>query len=211
MAETMHITWLGHSCFRVESRGYTAVLDPYADGSVEGLLPVRETADLVLCSHEHGDHNARDLVTLREGKAPVFRVETISTYHDDQKGAKRGPNTIHILDDGVFRAAHAGDLGCALSGEELEKLKGLDVLMVPVGGYYTIDAAQARALVNAVKPRIVIPMHYRGEGFGFDVLAELEDYTRLCGDVVYYGGSVLELTKDLPAQTAVLKPLLARR
>ena len=211
MAETMHITWLGHSCFRVESRGYTAVLDPYADGSVEGLLPVRETADLVLCSHEHGDHNARDLVTLREGKAPVFRVETISTYHDDQKGAKRGPNTIHILDDGVFRAAHAGDLGCALSGEELEKLKGLDVLMVPVGGYYTIDAAQARALVNAVKPRIVIPMHYRGQGFGFDVLAELEDYTRLCGDVVYYGGSVLELTKDLPVQTAVLKPLLARR
>ncbi len=211
MAETMNITWLGHSCFRVESRGYTAVLDPYADGSVEGLLPVRETADLVLCSHEHGDHNARDLVTLREGKAPVFRVETISTYHDDQKGAKRGPNTIHILDDGVFRAAHAGDLGCALSGEELEKLKGLDVLMVPVGGYYTIDAAQARALVNAVKPRIVIPMHYRGQGFGFDVLAELEDYTRLCGDVVYYGGSVLELTKDLPAQTAVLKPLLARR
>lgn len=211
MAETMNITWLGHSCFRVESQGYTAVLDPYADGSVEGLLPVRETADLVLCSHEHGDHNARDLVTLREGKAPVFRVETISTYHDDQKGAKRGPNTIHILDDGVFRAAHAGDLGCALSGEELEKLKGLDVLMVPVGGYYTIDAAQARALVNAVKPRIVIPMHYRGQGFGFDVLAELEDYTRLCGDVVYYGGSVLELTKDLPAQTAVLKPLLARR
>lgn len=211
MAETMNITWLGHSCFRVESRGYTAVLDPYADGSVEGLLPVRETADLVLCSHEHGDHNARDLVTLREGKAPVFRVETISTYHDDQKGAKRGPNTIHILDDGVFRAAHAGDLGCALSGEELEKLKGLDVLMVPVGGYYTIDAAQARTLVNAVKPRIVIPMHYRGQGFGFDVLAELEDYTRLCGDVVYYGGSVLELTKDLPAQTAVLKPLLARR
>ena len=211
MAETMNITWLGHSCFRVESRGYTAVLDPYADGSVEGLLPVRETADLVLCSHEHGDHNARDLVTLREGKASVFRVETISTYHDDQKGAKRGPNTIHILDDGVFRAAHAGDLGCALSGEELEKLKGLDVLMVPVGGYYTIDAAQARALVNAVKPRIVIPMHYRGQGFGFDVLAELEDYTRLCGDVVYYGGSVLELTKDLPAQTAVLKPLLARR
>ncbi len=211
MAETMNITWLGHSCFRVESRGYTAVLDPYADGSVEGLLPVRETADLVLCSHEHGDHNARDLVTLREGKAPVFRVETISTYHDDQKGAKRGPNTIHILDDGVFRAAHAGDLGCALSGEELEKLKGLDVLMVPVGGYYTIDAAQARALVNAVKPRTVIPMHYRGQGFGFDVLAELEDYTRLCGDVVYYGGSVLELTKDLPAQTAVLKPLLARR
>ena len=211
MAETMHITWLGHSCFRVESRGYTAVLDPYADGSVEGLLPVRETADLVLCSHEHGDHNARDLVTLREGKAPVFRVETISTYHDDQKGAKRGPNTIHILDDGVFRAAHAGDLGCALSGEELEKLKGLDVLMVPVGGYYTIDAAQARTLVNAVKPRIVIPMHYRGQGFGFDVLAELEDYTRLCGDVVRYGGSVLELTKDLPAQTAVLKPLLARR
>ena len=77
--------------------------------------------------------------------------------------------------------------------------------MVPVGGYYTIDARQAKKMVEDIKPRVVIPMHYRGEGFGFDVLAPLEDYTSLCDDVVDYDKNTLELAKDMPVQTAVLK------
>ena len=131
--------------------------------------------------------------------------EVISTYHDDQKGALRGENRIHILEGGSFRIAHAGDLGCELLPEEKEALKGLDLLMVPVGGYYTIDARQAKKMVEDIKPRVVIPMHYRGEGFGFDVLAPLEDYTSLCDDVVDYDKNTLELAKDMPVQTAVLK------
>ena len=201
----MKITWLGHSCFKVESGGYAVVLDPYEDGSVPGCLPVRETADEVLCSHEHIDHNFRAGVTLRKPEGKPLKVETISTWHDDKNGELRGSNKIHILDDGQVRAAHMGDLGCGLAPEQLEMLKGVDVILIPVGGYYTIDAVQARKLTEQISPRITVPMHYRGEGFGFDVLGTVEDYTKLCDDVRVYETNVLEVTKETPNQTAVLK------
>ena len=88
----MKITWLGHSCFTVESQGYKIVLDPYKDGSVPGLAPVREEADLVLCSHGHGDHCGTECVSLRQGTPSPFTAETIDTWHDNKKGALRGPN-----------------------------------------------------------------------------------------------------------------------
>lgn len=201
----MKITWLGHSCYKVESKGYAIVLDPYEDGSVPGCLPVRETADEVLCSHEHFDHNFRAGVTLRKPEGKPLKVETISTWHDDKNGKLRGSNKIHILDDGQVRAAHMGDLGCGLTPEQLEMLKGVDVFLIPVGGYYTIDAVQARKLTEQISPRITVPMHYRGEGFGFDVLGTVEDYTKLCDDVRVYETNVLEVTKETPNQTAVLK------
>lgn len=200
----MKITWLGHSCFKVETKGYTIILDPYEDGSVPGCLPVREEADEVLCSHEHFDHNFRGGVTLRDhGPSPV-KVEVISTWHDDQKGAQRGSDKIHILDDGQVRIAHLGDLGCELEPEQKEMLRGLDGVLVPVGGYYTIDAAQARKLVEEIGPKVTVPMHYRGEDFGFDVLTTVEDYTRLCGDVKTYEENTIEITEGTPKQTAVL-------
>ena len=166
----MKITWLGHSCFKVETKGYTLILDPYEDGSVPGCAPVRETADEVLCSHEHYDHNYRGGVTLREHGASPVKVEVISTYHDNREGKLRGSNRIHILDDGEVRIAHMGDLGCELEPEQLRKLEGLDGALIPVGGYYTIDAVQAKKLTDQIKPRITIPMHYRGDGFGFKEL-----------------------------------------
>ncbi len=200
----MKITWLGHSCYKVESKGYAIVLDPYEDGSVPGCLPVRETADEVLCSHEHFDHNFRGGVVIRDhGPSPV-KVEVISTYHDDKKGELRGTDKIHIMDDGEVRVAHLGDLGCELEPEQLEKLKGLDAVLVPVGGYYTIDASQARKLVEKIDPKVTVPMHYRGDGFGFDVLGTVEEYTRFCDDVKLYPDNVLEVTKDTQRQTAVL-------
>ena len=102
----MKITWLGHSCFKVETKGYTLILDPYEDGSVPGCASVRETADEVLCSHEHYDHNYRGGVTLREHGASPVKVEVISAYHDNREGKLRGSNRIHILDDGEVRIAH---------------------------------------------------------------------------------------------------------
>lgn len=205
MSDTMKITWLGHSCFLVESQGFRVVMDPYEDGYVPGLAPLRQEAEMVLCSHEHGDHNARSVITLKEGKACPFRIETIDTFHDDQQGALRGRDVIHILDDGQFKIAHLGDLGCALTREQQEKLSGLDLVMIPVGGFYTIGPAQAKEVISQIKPRITVPMHYRSQDFGFDVLGELKDYTDLCSDVVYYDTNSLELTKDMPVQTAVLK------
>lgn len=202
----MNITWLGHSCFKIESQGYEIVLDPYQDGRVPGYKSLRVTADEVLCSHGHGDHCGVECVTLREGGLSPFTVETIHTWHDDRQGALRGEDTIHILDDGQCRVAHLGDLGCELTPEQKDKLRGLTALLIPMGGYYTIDATQAAKLAEELSPTVVIPMHYRGEGFGYDVIGTLEQFTPLRKDVVKYPGSTLELKPRMDRQTAVLKP-----
>lgn len=201
----MKITWIGHSCFKVESQGYQVILDPYGDGSVDGLLPVREEANLVLCSHEHGDHNARASVALKAAGACPFQIQKIETYHDDCGGAMRGPDIIHILSDGACRIAHLGDLGCTLQPEQMAALQGLDALLIPVGGYYTIDAKQAKTLADQLQARIVIPMHYRSGNAGYKVLGTVEEYTGLCDDVKVYTGSVIEIGADTEKQTAVLQ------
>ena len=202
----MKITWLGHSCFTVESQGYRIVLDPYKDGTVPGLAPVRVEADQVLCSHGHDDHCGTECVSLRQGRSFPFTVETIDTWHDDKNGAKRGPNTIHILSDGQYRVAHLGDLGCDLTPGQKEKLRHLTALLVPVGGFFTINAAQAKELADELAPTVVIPMHYRSKGFGYPVIGKVDKFTKLCDDVVAYPGSELELTPQISKQTAVLKP-----
>lgn len=202
----MTLTYLGHSCFLVESHGYQILFDPYEPDSVPGYRPISAQADQVLCSHEHRDHHGVDQVTLRQGGVSPFTVETISTWHDDQQGALRGSDTIHILDDGQCRIAHLGDLGCELSDQQKGQLKNLTALMIPVGGFYTIDALQAKALIDELKPQVVIPMHYRGNGFGYDVIGTLDTFTQLCGNVIKYPGSQLELTAENPSQVAVLKP-----
>lgn len=199
----MKLIWHGHSCFTLETGQGTVVFDPYADGSVPGLPPLDLQADLVLCSHEHSDHNARNTVHL-SGKAPSFQVERLDTFHDPEKGALRGPNTIHIISADGLRVAHMGDLGCALTSAQLEQLQGLDAVLLPVGGYYTIDAAQAAEIARQLKARVVVPMHYRGNGFGYDVIAPLDAFLALRGDVVHYPGPALTLEADMPIQTAVL-------
>ena len=204
----MKITWIGHACFKIESNGYTLILDPYEDGYVPGLKPLRESANMVLCSHEHGDHNAKDLIEITEGKSSPFTIMTIETFHDEVQGAKRGPDTIHIIDDGSFRIAHLGDLGCELEKEQIEQLKNLDVCMIPVGGHYTIDGKQAAELVHQIQPRIVIPMHYRDDkaGFGFDVISTVEDFAESMDSVVRLDQSTFSIG-DLPdAQVVILSP-----
>ena len=199
----MNLIWNGHSCFTLKTAEGSVVFDPYRDGSVPGLSPIRLTADLVLCSHDHRDHGARELVGLT-GRTPSFSVETISTFHDPEGGALRGTDTIHIVAAEGMRLAHLGDLGCIPTPEQLDRLRGLDVLLIPVGGYYTIDASQAQELAEELKPRIVVPMHYRSDTFGYEVIARLEDFLALRSDVVRYPGSTLEITPHTPTQTAVL-------
>ena len=141
----MRLIWNGHSCFTLETAGGTVVVDPYLDGSVPGLAPIRLRADAVYCSHDHRDHGARELVALT-GEKPDVAVETIHTWHDDQQGAQRGPNTIHIFQAEGLRVAHLGDLGCDLTPEQTERLTGLDALMIPVGGllHHRRQAGQSR-------------------------------------------------------------------
>ncbi len=204
----MKITWIGHSCFKIEKDGFTVITDPYEDDNVPGYLPLREEANLVLCSHDHGDHNARDLVTVIEGKENPFTIDYIDTYHDEVQGAKRGPSRIYILDDGENRIAHMGDIGCDLTLEQMDKLRDLDAMLIPVGGFFTIDGPQAAGLVKELNPRIAIPMHFRDseKGFGYPDTATVDDFIKEAGDVYISSSSELETTEPQPAQVIVLTP-----
>jgi len=202
---SVQITWNGHSCFSITSEGYTIVLDPYEPESVPGLEPLDLFADELFCSHDHADHSCSWVVQLSQepGDSP-FTVKTIKTFHDPQQGKLRGENTVHLLTAGNMKLAHLGDLGCSLTPEQKKKLMNLDVLMIPVGGFFTIDAKEAHDLVKELNPRIVIPMHYRTDSFGYDKIGRLEEFTRLCDNVVRYDTNTIEVDKKTPPQTAVL-------
>lgn len=206
--KNVKLTWHGHSCFTLEEDGYRIVLDPYADNYVPGFGPLRLEADEVLCSHGHNDHSAAKCVKLRKGPAGKnpFRITEIHSFHDDAKGKKRGANTIRIFDDGEYRIAHMGDIGCMPSAEQKEQLRGIDVMLMPVGGFFTLEPSKVHELVRELAPKMLVPMHYKGDGFGYEMIAPLEAYTSLCGDVVRMEGNVLSLPEDAAAGTVVLVP-----
>ena len=118
---------------------------------------------------------------------------------------KRGMNMIHVLDNGSLRIAHFGDIGCPLNDAQREKIGKLDVAMLPVGGFFTMEPDGIEELIEQLQPRIVIPMHYRTEEFGFPVIGTLDDFLKLRSDVVRYDTNEITITKELPSQTAVLK------
>ncbi len=200
----MRITWLGHACFMVEYEGYRVVIDPFRD--VPGFADVSVEADMVLCSHGHFDHAHTDGVTLREGRANPFTVETVETFHDEEGGALRGKNTVHILRAGGLKVVHLGDLGHRLTREQAEKLWDCDVLMVPVGGTYTVDHAGAISAQAWLLPRVTIPMHYRGDDFGFDNIDTVDEFLNYFApaDVCRYETNTLEVTVDTRSQLALL-------
>ena len=198
------IKWYGHSCFSVTADDYTIVLDPFADGYVPGLGNIRPEANAVFCSHFHNDHGCTEVVTVTEKDTCPFRISKIDTYHDDAQGTKRGENAIYILEAHDIRIVHFGDLGCMLTDEQIEQLKHADVVMIPVGGFYTIDAAQAKEIVSILSPTVVIPLHYRSDTFGYPVIGRLEEFTAHYDNVVTYDGDTIIINKETKAQTAVL-------
>jgi L-ascorbate metabolism protein UlaG (beta-lactamase superfamily) len=200
----MKLTWYGHSCFLVETAEGSAVLDPYAPGSVPGLTLPPLRADLVLCSHGHRDHGYRDGARL-SGREPAFSVSTLDTWHDDRGGALRGPNTVHILEAEGLRLVHLGDLGHMLSPEQIAALGRVDILLIPVGGHYTIGPETAAEVVRALRPGITVPMHYRGAGFGYDVIGPVEDFLALRGNIVRLDGVSFDPDTIEGSATVVLK------
>ena len=199
----MKITYLGHSCFKFEKDGFAMIIDPYKAGSVPGYAPLKENANQVLSSHKHADHFGLSEVKLAVTRADTpFMISFIETFHDDKNGALRGCNNVIIVDVDGLRLVHMGDIGCELSDEDIEKIKDCDVLLIPVGGFYTIDATQAKAYVDKLNPKITIPMHYRGEGFGYDEIGTVDEFTKLF-EQVQEEGSELEL-EGRPESTKVI-------
>ena len=198
----MKITWYGHACFGLESADGAVVFDPYAPGKVPGWRMPPLTADEVLCSHGHTDHSWAEGVAL-SGKPFTGEVKKIPSFHDDRGGALRGENTITLVETEGLRVVHMGDIGCQLSEEQLTALGRVDVMMIPVGGHYTVDAAEAWQIVRAVKPAVVIPMHYRGRGFGFPVIGKVEPFLKLAGNVKEIAGMSWEVDLSIAPATVV--------
>lgn len=199
----MKLTWHGHACCTVETTQGTLVIDPYEDNYVPGLAPIRLSADQVVCTHQHRDHNAVQIVTL-SGNAPTYQLTDLETFHDQVQGAKRGKTLMFLLEAEGMRLAHLGDIGCALTPEQAEQLKNLDVLLLPVGGFFTIGPKEAQELIQLLNPRIVVPMHYRSDTFGYEVLATVEDFLSLRNDVIRYEENWIQITPETKGQTAVL-------
>jgi L-ascorbate metabolism protein UlaG (beta-lactamase superfamily) len=211
----MDITYLGHSSFRVRGKTATVVTDPYS-ADVGLKFPRHMEADIVTVSHDHGDHNA---VSQIEGTPFVVKgpgeyeikgigVVGFSVFHDEQKGALRGKNTIYRIEVDGVSIVHLGDLGHMLTSEEVEALDGVNILMLPVGGLHTIDAAKASHLINEIEPSIVIPMHYGRPELNqkiFGTLAPLSVFLKEIGKEGVAPVPKLVISKDkLPTEMQVV-------
>ena len=197
----MRIIWHGHACFEIQSKEGIIVVDPYKDNSVPGLYMSTIKADLVLTSHGHSDHNAKDKVELLNRDKDI-KMTQIQSFHDEKQGRLRGNNIIHVIELEDMKVVHLGDLGCDID-EEI--LNDCDVLMIPIGGHYTIDAKMAKNLVDKIKPRIVIPMHYRGDTFGYEEISTLDEFKTLASDIIEYNSNIIEVDKNTKKQTVMLK------
>jgi L-ascorbate metabolism protein UlaG (beta-lactamase superfamily) len=162
----MDVTWLGHGCFRLRGKNAAVITDPYPPAI--GLRLAKQDADLVTISHEHDNHNYAEIVRGEPylirgpGEYEVKDVSVIGlpSFHDSEKGAKRGRNTVYLIEIDDVRICHLGDLGHKLDDAEAETVASVDVLLVPVGGRTAINAVEAADVVRQLEPRYVVPMHY---------------------------------------------------
>ncbi len=182
----MEITWYGHSCFRIRSKGISIVMDPY-DQKI-GYKLGKLSADIVTVSHDHYDHNN---VAAVSGNPKVINgpgeyeiggvfITGVQLWHDQEKGARRGSNTAYLINLEDMVTCHLGDLGHPLSTAQVESMSNVDVLLIPVGGTYTINASQAADVISLIEPRVVIPMHYKTEGLQLDI-DPLERFAKAMG------------------------------
>lgn len=192
----------------------TIVTDPYDDKT--GKFPKDTEADIVLVSHDHGDHNQTSKIQgqcfkiLGPGEYEVKEVSIIGvpTFHDDKGGSERGSNTVYVIEIDGLRLAHLGDLGHKLTQESLEEMGSIDVLFVPVGGFYTIDSKTAAEVVRQIDPWVVIPMHYRQAGINPDLESKLqpvEDFLKEMGKSEILPVPKLTISADrLPSELQVV-------
>ncbi|MEN2999578.1 MAG: MBL fold metallo-hydrolase [Acidilobaceae archaeon] len=209
----MIIRWCGHSYFIVEV-GVKIAIDPHDGESIgAGMRTCREGADLILVTHEHYDHNAVQ-VALKEGSlvfrqrtgefsAKGVRVKGVRLFHDKEKGARRGVTVAYVLEAEGLRVVHLGDLGHIPEAGQAEEIGRPDVLMVPVGGTFTIGPREALQVVELLRPRIAVPMHYWLPG-SFLPLLPLEEFLKLVKWNVRRVEGALEARREsLPEETLI--------
>ena len=180
----MKVKWLGHACFLITSEeGLKIITDPY--GTVQGVryAPIKEVADVIIISHDHFDHNA---VSSVAGKPEVVKssgikmakgiqFKGVASYHDESAGKQRGTNIIFCFTVDGVKLCHLGDLGHVLTSAQIKEIGNVDILFIPVGGYYTIDARVATQICNELTPKVIIPMHYKTPQLDFPI-AGVDDF-----------------------------------
>lgn len=202
----MRVRWHGHSCFEFSDGEITVAVDPH-DGRSIGIKPPVITADVVLMTHDHYDHNAvrvirgkhKDfLATLGEFDAKGLTVKGLPSYHDSSNGAERGPNTIFRFELDGISICHCGDLGAIPSDEVIGKIKGVDMLFVPAGQVFTMAMPELRKFLEAVNPNVIVPMHYRVGGLSIP-LSPIDDFLEMIPEeaVDYIGNEVDVCREDI--------------
>jgi len=189
----VQISFLGHSCFRLKGRDVRILIDPFV--STKDVRLKKQETDVLLISHEHDDHNDRSVIkdpkTTKifagpgEYEVKGAHIRGIATFHDTSRGSERGWNTVYIIEIDGITICHLGDLGEELDDDLVEDIGEVDIVLVPVGGTYTINAGQAAEIIRELDPRIVIPMHARESGFDYtEKFDTLDDYIKADGSEV---------------------------
>jgi L-ascorbate metabolism protein UlaG (beta-lactamase superfamily) len=208
----MKIRWLGHSSFLITADDDTRIItDPYGVYPDLHYAQIEGPADIVVVSHKHGDHfgakvkgNPRLVTGGGQKKEKGIEFKGIEVYHDTSKGSQRGPNTVFCFTVNGVRLCHLGDLGHLLSGPEIAEIGQVDVLMIPVGGFYTIDASTASKICDQIKPKVIIPMHYRNDKCSFSI-SGVDEFLKGKANVKRLNTSDLELKAgQLPQETEVV-------
>lgn len=215
----MDITYLGHSAFKLRGKIATVVTDPYS--STVGFDLPKVSADIVTISHQHDDHNAFEKIggTSRRPEPYViqapgeYEVSGVGvfgwqTFHDDKEGKERGKNTIYIIHLDGLRICHLGDLGHVLSESQIHQIGEIDVLLIPVGGFYTINAKQAVEVVKSLQPSIVVPMHFQTPKHNSELFAQVASVTQFLTEMgieepLETQEKLVLTPSDLPEETVV--------
>ena len=213
----MKVKYLGHSAFLITSdEGLRIITDPYTRGSSLTYGEIKESADIVTISHDHSDHcnpagvRGSPQVVKGAGRVVVKGIEFngIASYHDEARGRMRGNNTIFCFDVDGMRVCHLGDLGHLLDDRQLLEIGSVDILLIPVGGYFTIDARAASQVCNQLKPAVIIPMHYKTEK-GIPGISGVDGFINGKDNVTRLDSSEIEFKQPLPtSQILVLRPAL---
>jgi L-ascorbate metabolism protein UlaG (beta-lactamase superfamily) len=205
----MEISWLGHSCFQLRGKNVTLITDPFSPQLEHSLGKIN--APIVTISHNHPGHNFTGGV---DGDPRIVRgpgeyeisdvlITGVASYHDNKHGQELGRNTIYVIHMDDLIVCHLGDLGHILQEEQLEEVADADVLLIPIGGQHTINAAQAAEVISQVEPHIVIPMHY-SPSIG-DAPNPLDKFCREMGIEALNPQPKLSITRSaLPAETQVV-------
>lgn len=208
----MNIRWYGHACFGISVDNTTIVTDPH-DGKSIGIKPPQVKADIVLVSHSHFDHDSvktvRKLTTKVIRDAPGrgvdrsnIRFRTVPVHHDNAEGAKRGVNNIFNFNAYDVKFCHLGDLGHAITDDQAKKIGDVDILFIPVGGVFTIDADDAWKVIEKLNPKVAIPMHYRIGGLSLSI-QPLEPFLNGRERVEKVGNEIEFDPEDLPDEIEV--------